>query len=183
VIADIVIVGAIVGAITMYVRYRMFKNRSSIKAGREKAIFITILAFLIAPLVTAIAVGAWSMPYYSGDKLSGAILGFVVFTAIGYEFALLASLVLGLPVFLLLKWLGLIRWWTSGIVGLLIGLVAGVAINWGPYHDLNFAGWVKAFFQNLVFLGLLGFISAFIFWAIWRLGQKSLLDARPLTSK
>lgn len=172
-ISEVLIVGALLWLAVLLFRYWRSKSRSPInKIKRDKAIFVTIIAFLIAPLVPAAAIGIWSVVDYWNGNLLWNILGFLGFAGIAYEIAVVVTVIFALPIFLLLNWLKLIRWWTSGLSGFLFGLIVGVALNWGTFHGQGITGWIKVFSQNLGYLGGIGFVTGFVFWLIWRIGQK-----------
>jgi hypothetical protein len=80
------------------------------------------LAFLVAPAIPALA-----LPYFT-PLFSG--FGFPRYDFRGVVFFYVASLIfgtlLGLPSFLVLRKLKLVRWWSAGLVGAAIG--AGIAL-------------------------------------------------------
>ena len=132
-------------------------------------------AILIAALVPAIYFGLL------GESFRGALLAFV--------FASVWIVLLGLPAFFLLKYYGLVRWWSATTSGFILGAVPAALISW-PYHpgvDSDYsawdghkmveyvvhgvptpAGWVQYMHSSCGF-GLLGAASAAMFWLVWRL--------------
>jgi hypothetical protein len=89
---------------------------------------------------------------YHGLLDIAALAGFL------YLYTLLVAVLFGGPLFLLLRRASLIRWWTAGIVGLLIG--AGVA---------------ALFYRSETPVQLLfaatGAVAGLVFWAVWRTGS------------
>lgn len=113
----------------------------------------TILGFLIAPLFAAIAliiIGAAK----SGDHdlLDTSAIFWV---AIFYWYTLGATLVIGLPAYLLLKYFNKVTWWSAILGGLLSGAVMMLVFN----NALN----------PLVIV--IGGLSGLVFWLIWRQGH------------
>jgi hypothetical protein len=83
---------------------------------------------------------------------------FIVF----FPFSAGATIVIGLPIFLLTSHYRLLRWWTALASGLFAGAIVAFAIR-GP-HFLN----SKDF---LIFVPL-GAVTSMTFFLIWSLGQK-----------
>ena len=75
-----------------------------------------------------------------------------------YMWCLVAALVLGVPAFVFLLRVDLIRWWSALPVGLLIGLVMGVLVRWPAWKSV----------EALIQFALAGAISALVFWLVWR---------------
>jgi hypothetical protein len=100
----------------------------------------TSLALFGAPLVSATLLGAGMLAGHGG----------VATIPFCYAFTLGATIVIGLPVFLLLRRLAFIRWWIAGLVGFLGG--AMLADRWGAAA---------------------GIAEGLTFWLIWRLGDAS----------
>lgn len=113
------------------------------------------LGFLVAPLVAAVACAVAS-PLSDGP--AGIAFGLI---PVFYFFAVMASGFLGFPAFLVLRRLGLVRWWSASLTGAVVGAVAAAA--------LASPGSPRA--ESLLFLVTVGIGSALSFWAIWWSGQ------------
>lgn len=117
-------------------------------------------SFLVTPAVPAAIVACvftlgWSPKTVSdGASLFGALFLFAYLVAGAH------TLILGIPAFLLGKWLNAIRWWTCVPVAFMIG-GSPMAI-WGQ------AGW--AAFNSW---GLFGAIGGLAFWLLWRFYVRS----------
>jgi hypothetical protein len=83
----------------------------------------------------------------------GSIAGASVFF---YFFALVPTIVLGVPAFLLLLRFNLVRWWSSVVGGAAIGLIVAFAI--GANATLSAFGFCSA----------VGALAAFVFWVVVR---------------
>ena len=118
------------------------------------------LSFLVTPAVPAAIFASvftigWSPKTVSdGATLFGGLFLFAYLVA-GAHF-----LILGVPAFLLGKWLNAIRWWTCVPVAFLIGSL--------PMAILGQAGW-SAFTS----WGLFGAIGGLGFWLLWRFYVRS----------
>lgn len=91
------------------------------------------------------------------DSWSAVIGSFFVFLF----FSTAATLVLALPLLLMLRKLGLVRWWSALIAGGLVGAVALFCVT--SFQSAN----VQTTMQYVV----LGAISGLSFWVFWRLGR------------
>ena len=85
--------------------------------------------------------------------VSAVFLGFVF----SFPFALL-----GLPTFFLLRWMHAVRWWSAGLAGLLLGVLA----------DLVFQRFHNFYIGEILRFGLQGAAAAFAFWLLWRRSQE-----------
>ena len=132
----------------------------------------TILAFLAAPIFPAIAAGlgtpvtsTFHTPFglISTDPVS--VFGFAL---IFYIFALPVSAALGIPALALLRRYDLVRWWTAALVGAAIGgLGSLIIVADRVLRTRSFAQDVDA----LILYGVIGGMSGFVFWLIWRQGS------------
>jgi ABC-type uncharacterized transport system permease subunit len=114
-----------------------------------------IVGFLVAPLVCAI-IGAVLTPVEGRINLDiFSILGLL---PIFYFFAALATILFGVPCFLLLLKYKLVTWWSALLVGIVAGLLVAVIFK-APSH-------VEA--RDLIVLGFMGSASALSFWLVWR---------------
>jgi hypothetical protein len=124
-----------------------------------------LLAFLIAPLAAPVAyiVGAIVVglivrgSWMSTRALLDLFIG--VFT-LGGPTAYVAAFVVGVPTYILLRRLGLVRRWTLWFAGAAIGAAGALAL--APYlrtdlFSIRFPWWVAA---------LLGVASAEVFWRV-----------------
>jgi hypothetical protein len=115
----------------------------------------TVLAFLVAPVLPAVVLATIS-PSLTDGKL-GPILGFVL---VFYWFALMASLLIGGPVFWVLRKYNLVSVWTAVPSGALVGVLVLVLIS-PTSPEWEFA----ALYSSM------GAASALAFWLLWRLGR------------
>lgn len=169
----VLFVFVVICEVVIYVQYRAITDHSTAKAKRLRAILWTLLGFLISPLIAAVIVATiYSVPNHSVIGLLSGIL-------ICYAFTFAAACVFGAPAYLLLYFLGYIRWWSSLIVGFVIGVLTIVIIEWAGYSSLR-----NAFNDlargNLLVCGVAGAISAVTFWLVWRHGQKPLKVQMPI---
>ena len=113
------------------------------------------ISFLLTPAVlAAIFSCAISVDWSPKTVSEGAsLLGWLFL--ISYLVAGAHTLILGVPAFLLGKWLNAIRWWTCVPVGLVIG--------GSPMAIFGQLGWIA--FPTW---GLFGGMGGFIFWLLWR---------------
>lgn len=125
------------------------------------AIF-TVAAFIAAPLATVLAFSLIGAVREGFANLNVSELA--VWTFIFYVYATWATLVVGLPSFLLLRKFGMIRWWSATGAGFVIGIVLFVAF--GPR---SFS--VEETNSQAGLWGTIGAFSAFIFWLIWKQGH------------
>jgi hypothetical protein len=87
--------------------------------------------------------------------------GFIGPMVLGFVFAFPFAFFLGLPIFLLLCWMHLVKWWSAIPAGLLVGVLAD-----RTFHS------VEGFNPNEILrFGLMGGASATSFWLIWRRSQ------------
>jgi hypothetical protein len=132
-------------------------------ASRARSEVSTVIGFFVAPLVAAIGVS------FGGALRDGAtqfsLAEVLVWTLILYFYALVASVVLGLPAYLILRRIRAIRWWSTALAGFVIGSVVISLV------DPRRAG-VFAAEPSLGFLwSTVGALSSFTFWVIWRRGH------------
>lgn len=148
----------------------------------------TTIAFLIAAFVPVLFLTA----YYAYGALTAAEAndGYVWIRIRG--FAVISTVVstgyvafLGVPAFLLLKWKSAIRWWSSVVVGFLLGGIPVAVLAWPlRYSGLKTsasvdgvqtmiagvptgAGWLQ-YAGAVGFVGLCGAIGGLSFWVVWR---------------
>jgi hypothetical protein len=117
----------------------------------------TTPAFLVAALVTPIL---YCFVNAVDGGFHGGLSEMLVTAAVVYMFALLATLLVALPVFLLAKRAGLLRWWVALATGGGLGALCASLIGPG-----NFASpWLRG---HLPLAGI-GTLSALAFWLMWR---------------
>lgn len=114
-----------------------------------------VTGFLVAPLVAAIAMVS-TTPLVE-DSVTAA-LGLV---PIFYLFAALASGMLGVPAFLVLQRVGLVRWWSSSIAGAVIGATITFLLVSPP---------TAVTLKTLWYFMAVGACSGLSFWVVWRVG-------------
>ena len=120
----------------------------------------TILAFLVAPLVAALCLAVISP--LDGHAINTDIEFIFGLGALFYVYALVLSSVLSVPIYLLLRKLRLIQWWSTMLAGGVIGACLLVLLN------------AQALITDLplvVAWAFIGALSAFVFWLIWRVGH------------
>jgi ABC-type uncharacterized transport system permease subunit len=117
-----------------------------------------IMGFLVAPLVSAV-IGAVLTPVEG--RLNLDLVSILGLLPIIYFFAALATILLGVPSFLLLLKYKLVTWWSALIVGVVAGVIVALIFK-APSH-------VEA--RDLLVMGTMGSASALAFWVIWRLGR------------
>jgi hypothetical protein len=117
-----------------------------------------LLGLLVCPLVAVLAAGldSFNVPSSSGE--TGPIAWLGIFPIV-YLFALMASIVLGGPSFLLGRKMDLIRWWSASITGGVVGLIMYVAIRL-PNIVLSM--------HDIALYIVTGFVAGLVFWSIWR---------------
>src|SRR5437764_8573589 len=93
-----------------------------------KALVSSALAFLIAPLAPA-AGAALTSPGIGGGLSAGIVELSGVMFFVFYPYALMFELVIGLPLFLLARRFGLVRWWSATLGGVVVGLLALIAFS------------------------------------------------------
>jgi hypothetical protein len=116
----------------------------------------TTLGFIVASMLPAtyLAIG---YPISGERDLSSIVGSFLVI----HFFVSLATLLLGVPAYLALRRLRLIRWWSATFGGALIGAAALQSVvsrgHFEPAMVLRYA--------------MLGAAAGLVFWAIWRSGR------------
>jgi hypothetical protein len=123
-----------------------------------------LLAFLVAPLAAPIAfiIGTVVVGLVRSSSMSArSTLDLVTGTFIlGAPCAYVATLVVGAPIYFMLRRLGLLQRWTAWLAGAAIGAAGAQAL--APYlrgdlFSILFPWWVAA---------LLGLVSAEVFWRV-----------------
>jgi len=117
----------------------------------------TIVGFLVAPMIPAVY-GALTTDTFGPLDVLTFLVWFIVF----YNYALWPTCLFGVPLFFVFKRYNLIRWWSTALTGLLIGMLVAVI----------FAAPNTVTLGLLLTMGLLGYASAFTFWLIWSRGKR-----------
>jgi hypothetical protein len=111
----------------------------------------TTLSFLTAPLVAAIALIVIGAIKNGDDLLDITALSWGIIT---YCYTLGVTLIIGLPVYLILKRFNIVSWWSAILTGSFSG-----AMTLFIFDALN----------PLVIA--IGGLSGLVFWLVWRKGQ------------
>jgi hypothetical protein len=116
-----------------------------------------VLGFVVAPLISALVLSATTRLFEPLD-----IVARIGMMPVFYYFSAGATILLGLPAFLLFLHFNIIRWWSvlgSGLaIGVLMGLVVG-AQNGAQIPDV-------------LLMATAGAASALGFWLIWEQGRE-----------
>ena len=145
---------------------------SSLSAGR------VALAFLVAPVVAAVAFGliglGFGIAISPSVDWSEALRGEILVTTVGLILAVLATIVLGVPVFLILRPRAVADLRLAVTVGGFLGVIAAFA----PFIQslaperllLNLAGLVAVQYKTFAMAGLAGALGGVAFWfvAAWQ---------------
>ena len=116
----------------------------------------TIIGFLVAPLVPAVWLAC--TPTSSAVLSITSVLGWIF---VFYQFSLAATLVFGVPLFLLFRRFGLVKWWSTIGAGVAIGGIAALVMRGGYFVD------------DVSRMSFLGGVSAMVFWMILILGKET----------
>ncbi len=131
----------------------------------SRDLFFSGIAFVVASLVAALSLTLAGFVRQAGvanvDPLS-----LYVWTFFAYMYTTLATVVFALPAFLVLRRLSLVRWWTAAAVGLCIGVLLLVIVSPRGFSAVIVEP------QAAVLWGGVGMLSAFVFWLVWRQGQR-----------
>ena len=127
-----------------------------------------LLAFLVAPLAAPVAYVLATLAvqlFGSGAASVQSALDLVIGVfVLGAPTAYAAALLVGVPTYVVLRKLGLVRRWTLWLAGAAIGAAGAATLTpWlrGAPFSIDFPWWTGA---------LLGFVSAEVFWRVlgWR---------------
>lgn len=119
----------------------------------------TILGFLSAVIVSA----ALLTMYVWQTDTSGLCCrnGYFLLVLIMQLGASVFAAMIALPAFLFLRRIKLVRWWSAMPVGIIIGIIIAYESAYPKGSDIDrILGW-----------GIIGGISAFVFWVVWRKGK------------
>jgi hypothetical protein len=126
----------------------------------------TAVGFLIVPIIPGLAFGLGTPVTATGPDLI-TVLGLL---PVGYFFSAVATVVFGVPLFLLGKHLKLIRWWSAIVAAFAVGILVEIVVNLERL-DYLYRQVMSGDDRSLLFFGATGAISAFVFWLIWRQGE------------
>jgi len=121
----------------------------------RKGIAATV-GFLIAPLISALILVVYTLVADGAAPSAGLLI-----LPIYYSASAGATLLLGLPIFLVLLRFNLVQWWSALLAGMVIGALAGITIG---RHVVELAG--------LLVVTIAGTAAGLTFWMIWRLGKE-----------
>ena len=102
----------------------------------------------------------------SGDRVNTDLVSVLGWPLVFYPWALAATLICGVPAFLLLRRFHLVAWWSASLAGFLVGVGVLLFI---PPRIPPFKGLLPA----AIAWGGIGAFSGFVFWLIWRKGKAS----------
>jgi len=118
----------------------------------------TLLAFFAASVLPAVGLSVLQSGSHGAAPTVAALLPAY------YPFSVAATLLIGLPGYLILKPLGGVRWWTACACG---GVAGGAVIGVLAYLFPD-----PGIYRKLTPFGLIGATAGLLFWAIWRLGRR-----------
>lgn len=119
------------------------------------------VAFFVAPLVAALSLAFLGFAQIDGVAQNAVLV--LGWTIVFYGYALGATVLIGLPSFLVLRKLGLVQWWSATACGFIAGAIVLIAI------DPNAASSRP---NDFAVLGGIGGLSAFVFWLVRRFGLR-----------
>jgi hypothetical protein len=126
----------------------------------------TILAFLAAPAVPALATLMAIAPVMITAPEKSALLFATVFSFYGY--ALFIAAPIAVPAFLVLRKRNLITWWSATFTGAIPPIALLLAFRFAePLSYFSFSA--------------LGGLSGFVFWLVWRMGHRDEQVAQTMT--
>lgn len=116
-----------------------------------------IVGFLVAPFMSA-SIGITQTEVF-GDLDVATFFGLL---PLFYFFSAVATILFGVPIFLILNRFKLIKWWSTLSAGMLIGALATIIFSFP--NEIQF--------KALLTMSSMGGASAFFFWLIWSLGNR-----------
>lgn len=122
----------------------------------------TIVAFLVAPIIPATGLALLTVWSFSA----------LAIVPLYYIYALPLTSVFSVPSYFVGKRLGLIRWWSALIVGIIIGTLWG----WLFMKESAYAPEIVTplfFSEQVLKLSALGALAGVAFWWIWSLGSRT----------
>jgi hypothetical protein len=116
----------------------------------------TFLAFLAAPVVPAITLATSVARDFGSPQMLKLFFPF-------YGLSMLVTLAVGVPAYFILARVISIRYWSATTVGLLIGALVATLFRIPKAPGL----------EDYLVMGPIGAISGFVFWLVWRMGQRN----------
>jgi len=98
-----------------------------------------------------------------GGGIHGDPVTVVALTGLFYIYSAFFTFLFGVPLFLLLRKLKLVRWWSSALAGAAVGIVVAKMI-------IPAGAAAEDHLEFLSLCALVGGVSALLFWVIWRRG-------------
>jgi hypothetical protein len=92
----------------------------------------------------------------SQEPFNTDIVSVLGLTAVFYPYVLVLGGLVGLPLFLILRRIGMVRWWSATLGGALAGAAAAYLVR-GYFYPKDFAVLVPE-----------GAAAGFVFWLVWR---------------
>jgi hypothetical protein len=160
---------------SMMVKVAIPEERS--RARRQLLEAMSVIVGLLVAAATAASLVNIALAISLAKWEFAAFLWVATFTV-----ALAHALILGLPIFLALRWLGRLRWWTSLVCGCLVGAMPYAIVLFPPAQGVSSsqlgsqtlprasvatadAWWSYA--QAVIFLSGLGVAGGFAAWLVW----------------
>lgn len=153
----------LISTILVYIRYRSIADHQSLKVQRLRRIFWALVGFLVAPVISSVIIAL--------RAADTGVLGVLLLLAVCYGFSFAAAIVFGAPAYLVLNYFGYVKWWSSIIIGFAIGVLVEVIFKMDVLSYLPFRALFDETIGRLITYGVIGSISAFVFWLIWKRGQ------------
>lgn len=119
-----------------------------------------VIGLLFVPVVPTATLMIISMLHPIGTQPSPVTIGSAFLVA--YLYSLNAAVIVGLPAFLVLRYLRLVHWWSALAVGCGIGALMAVVL------PLRGRGSVGDFPLDCI----MGAASGLVFWVIWERGYR-----------
>jgi len=159
-----------------------------------------IIAFVAAVLAPMLALGAWYLygqfaTFESNDPYIWVRTR--SFLSICLAISAAHVVALGIPAYFLLRWRGLLRWWSALLAGFVLGAVPAAVITWplryaspGSYASSNgveimvngvptMAGWLQ-YMGGTAFSGACGLVAATAFCAVRGMSPNNSSKPTPL---
>ena len=129
----------------------------------------TATAFVAAPAVPAIAVSIWIISDVNYVvSLSEAPYTFGLLVAM-YFYSLIVTAIFGIPAYFLRSSIKLIWWWSTSVIGTLIGAIVFYILNVG---NLSYVMNSPGSYRDVLEMAAIGGFAAFILWVIWVQGHR-----------
>jgi len=116
----------------------------------------TNVGFIVASAIPALLLSVFTP--LSGELSIKSFVGTFVIT---YMFSAAATVVFGVPLFLLFRRIGIITWWSVLVGGFLAGVLVSIVIRLPDSPNA----------RDMLMDGPMAAASAFVFWLIWKRGR------------